>query len=166
LGCSSRRDVISRYVETVVTTESLPLHVNMARVYAPPNQIQTTSKLPRTHWAPTHGDDTQRHRLALMTRCSRSWGHGCLLELAWAFTTAAIIAFGSVDWMNTFSNFALCTRLGATGCAQRNFITSYPVLACVSPRVVRPRMTAKKLTSHPSLAFRFTAPQPRGILLW
>jgi hypothetical protein len=92
------RDVIGRSVTvetcgetllavvTTATAFTLACHVKCRwRVLTHP-QIQMPPypvlPLPRTHLAPTHGDDTQRHRLALRTRYSRSWGHGCQLELA------------------------------------------------------------------------------------
>ena len=147
LGCRSRRDAIGwvcgdfascgRDYWSLSTRAS---QMQMARVYAPPNPYATPYPL-----GPTHGDDTQRHCLVLRTRCSRSRGHGCLLELAWAFTTAVIITFGSVDWMNTFSNI---TRLAQRRAHRENFIISYPVSA--HARAVRPRVAAKKYNyAHP-----------------
>lgn len=57
-------------------------------------------------------------------------GHGCLLELAWAKVYLRRVAFGSVEWMNTFSNFTLCTRLAQRRAHRENFIIPYPVSAC------------------------------------
>jgi hypothetical protein len=99
------------------------------------------SNVPPNYPVPTRPRPTETEMIpsatAWPTICSRSWGHGCLLELAWAFHRRDNYLW-ECRLDEYLSNFALCTRLGATGSTRRNLIISYPVLACISPRVVRP----------------------------
>jgi hypothetical protein len=82
-----------------------------------------------------------------MTECSRSLGHGCLLELAWAFTTAAINCLERRLDEYLFQ-FRLVLTIGRNGERTEKL---YHLLSRLSMRFAkswRARLTVKKLNSH------------------
>jgi hypothetical protein len=80
-----RQDISSGYVETspaaVATGVCCTLACQMQMV-----RVARSSKLPRTQSVPTHRDDSDP--APPPNPEDHSLGYGCLLELAWAFTSA------------------------------------------------------------------------------
>jgi hypothetical protein len=96
----------------------------MARVYAPPNYpVPTRPRL--TEMIPS----ATAWPSGLL--CSCSWGHGCLLELAWAFTTAAI-------WECRLDEYLFQLRLVHTiGRNGERTEELYRLLSCLSMRFAK-----------------------------
>ena len=127
------RDVIGGSVETFSGREDWSLYPCMSNANGACLRFPK-SNAPPNYPVPTRPRPTEMIPNATawpleLDACAR-WGHGCLLELH----SAAIITFGSVDWMNTFFNFALCIRLGATGSSTEKL---YHLLSRLSMRFAK-----------------------------